>query len=143
MPRGIPSNVLRYFKRVPLFGDLSRQGLRRVVQAASEIDEPAGTVLVREGDLGRELFVLVSGSARVSRKGRRLAEMGPGDFFGELAFLSHAERTATVTATSDSRLLILGPRELEVLISREPRIGIKMLSVVAKRLRETESSVSH
>jgi CRP-like cAMP-binding protein len=143
MPRGIPSNVLRYFQRVPLFGGLSKRGLRRVVQAASEIDEPAGTVLVREGDLGRELYVLVAGSARVTRKGRRIAEMGPGDFFGELAFLSHAERTATVTATSDSRLLILGPRELEVLIGSEPRIGVKMLGVVAKRLAETESSITH
>ncbi|MFN2590755.1 MAG: cyclic nucleotide-binding domain-containing protein [Actinomycetota bacterium] len=143
MPRGIPSSVVRYFQRVPLFSDLSKRGVRRVVQAATEIDEPEGTVLVREGDLGRELYVLVSGSARVSRKGRRIAEMGPGDFFGELAFLSHAPRTATVTATSDSRLMILGPRELEVLLRAEPRIGIKMLDVVARRLREVESAVTH
>ena len=79
----------------------------------------------------------------MSRKGRRVADMGPGDFFGELAFLSHAPRSATVTATSDSRLMILGARELEVLIAQEPQIGIRMLGVVAKRLRETEDSVSH
>jgi len=126
-----------------LFSDLSKRGLRRVVQAASEIDEPSGTVLVREGDMGRELYVLVDGSARVSRNNRRLRELGPGDFFGELAFLSHAPRTATVTATADSRLMILGPRELEVLLVQEPRIGVKMLGVVAKRLRETESSITH
>jgi CRP-like cAMP-binding protein len=142
MPRGIPTSVVRYFQQVPLFGDLSKRGVRRVIQAASEIDEPAGTVLVREGDLGRELYILVGGTARVSRGGRKIAEMGPGDFFGELAFLSHAPRTATVTSTSDSRLMILGPRELEVLISQEPRIGIKMLGVVAKRLREVESSLT-
>lgn len=140
MPRGIPTSVVRYFQQVPLFGDLSKRGVRRVIQAASEIDEPAGTVLVREGDLGRELYILVGGTARVSRGGRKIAEMGPGDFFGELAFLSHAPRSATVTSTSDTRLMILGPRELEVLISQEPRIGIKMLGVVAKRLREVESS---
>ena len=143
MPRGIPASVVRYFQQVPLFGDLSKRGVRRVIQAASEIDEPAGTVLVREGDLGRELYILVAGTARVSRGGRKIADMGPGDFFGELAFLSHAPRSATVTASSDSRLMILGPRELEVLISQEPRIGIKMLGVVAKRLRETESSITH
>ena len=143
MARGIPSSVVRYFQQVPLFGDLSKRGIRRVVQAASEIDEPAGTVLVREGDLGRELYILVDGSARVTRSGRKITEMGPGDFFGELAFLSHAPRSATVTATSDSRLMILGPRELEVLISQEPQIGIKMLGVVAKRLREVESSITH
>lgn len=143
MPRGIPSSVLRAFQRIPLFSDLSKQGLRRVVRAASEIDEPEGTVLVREGDAGRELYVLISGTARVTRKGRRLAEMGPGDFFGELAFLSHSERTATVSATSDSRLLILGPRELEVLVTQEPKIVQKMLGVVARRLREVEDSVLH
>ncbi len=143
MPRGIPASVVRYFQRVPLFSDLSKRGVRRVIQAATEIDEPEGTVLVREGDLGRELYVLVDGTARVSRGGRKISEMGAGDFFGELAFLSHAPRSATVTATSDTRLMILGPRELEVLISQEPRIGIKMLGVVARRLRETESSVTH
>src|SRR5204863_68808 len=67
MARGIPAKVLQYFRRVPLFSDLSKRGLRRVVQAASEIDEPAGTILVREGDTGRELYVLTEGSARVSR----------------------------------------------------------------------------
>jgi CRP/FNR family cyclic AMP-dependent transcriptional regulator len=143
MPRGIPSSVIRYFERVPLFSDLSKRGLRRVVRAASEIDEPEGTVLVREGDLGREMYVLVDGYARVTRKNRKVAEMGPGDFFGELAFLSHAPRSATVTATSPVRLMILGSRELEALIHEEPQIGTKMLGTVAKRLREVESSPRH
>jgi CRP/FNR family transcriptional regulator, cyclic AMP receptor protein len=143
MPRGIPSSVMHYFSRVPLFSGLSKRGLRRVVRAASEIDEPEGTVLVREGDLGRELYVLVDGYARVTRKNRKITEMGPGDFFGELAFLSHAPRTATVTATSAVRLMILGARELEALLRAEPQIGSKMLGTVATRLREVERSPSH
>jgi CRP-like cAMP-binding protein len=143
MARGIPSNVLAYFKRIPLFSNVSKRGLRRAVQSATEIDEPEGTVLVREGDTGRELYVIVGGRAAVTRKGRKLTELGPGDFFGELAFLSHAQRTATVTATSEVRLMILGPRELEILLEHEPPIGLRMLEVVAQRLREVERAITH
>lgn len=143
MARGIPSKVLEYFRRIPLFSNVSKKGLRRAVQAATEIDEPAGTVLVREGDTGRELYVIVAGRATVTRKGRKLTQLGPGDFFGELAFLSHAQRTATVTAASDVRLMILGPRELETLLLQEPQIGLRMLEVVSERLREVERAVTH
>jgi CRP-like cAMP-binding protein len=143
MARGIPSKVLAYFKRIPLFSNVSKRGLRRAVQAATEIDEPPGTVLVREGDTGRELYVIVGGRAAVTRKGRKLTELGPGDFFGELAFLSHAQRTATVTATTEVRLMIMGPRELEILLESEPPIGLRMLEVVAQRLREVERAITH
>lgn len=143
MARGIPSKVLAYFKRIPLFSNVSKRGLRRAVQSATEIDEPAGTVLVREGDTGRELYVIVGGRAAVTRKGRKLTELGPGDFFGELAFLSHAQRTATVTATTEVRLMIMGPRELEILLESEPPIGLRMLEVVAQRLREVERAITH
>ncbi len=143
MARGVPSKVLAYFRRIPLFSNVSKRGLRRAVQAATEIDEPAGTVLVREGDTGRELYVIVGGQAKVTRRGRKLSDLGPGDFFGELAFLSHAQRTATVTATSDLRLMILGPREFEMLLEAEPQIGLRMLEVVASRLREVERAVTH
>jgi CRP-like cAMP-binding protein len=87
--------------------------------------------------------VIIGGQATVTRKGRRLTELGPGDFFGELAFLSHAQRTATVTAASDVRLMILGPQELETLLYAEPQIGLRMLEVVSKRLREVERAITH
>src|SRR5690349_14607928 len=131
MARGIPAEVIRYFQAIPLFHDASKRGLRAIVQATTEVEVASGRVMGREGDTGRELYVLVSGSARVSRNGRRLAELMPGDFFGELAFLSHAPRTATVTAAEDCRVLILGPRELGGLLSTEPSLAPAMLAAVA------------
>src|SRR5438876_3715239 len=105
MARGIPSNVIRYFESIPMFASVSKAGIRTLIKAATEIDLPAGKTLVKEGETGRELYVLVRGTARATRGGRSLREMGAGDFFGELAFLSHGPRTATVTATTDVRLM--------------------------------------
>src|SRR2546428_2700790 len=131
MPRGIPSEVIRHFKAIPMFGSLSKRGIRSVVEAASEVDRPAGSTLVKEGDSDREMCVLVQGTATVTRNGRKIAELGPGDFFGEIAFLTKALRTATVTAASDVRLLVLGAGALEDLVRREPKIAVQMLAAVA------------
>src|SRR5919197_5742648 len=136
MARGIPSNVIRYFEGIPMFRAVSKEGIRALVQAATEVDLPEGKTLVREGDTGRELYVIVRGTARVTRGGRRIAEVGPGDFFGELAFLSHGPRTATVTSTSDVRLMVLGPREFEGVVNREPKLALQVLEAAAGRLRE-------
>jgi CRP/FNR family transcriptional regulator, cyclic AMP receptor protein len=138
MARGIPSNVIRYFEAIPLFRAVSKGGIRALIQAATEVDLPEGKMLVREGDSGRELYVIVRGTARVTRGGRRLAEMGAGDFFGELAFLSHGPRTATVTSTSQMRLMVLGPREFEGVVEREPKLALQVLQAAATRLRELD-----
>jgi len=141
MARGIPAEVIRHFKAIPLFSGLSQKELRAVVQLATEVDEPAGTTLIREGDQGEELFVLVSGAARVSRKGRSVGELGPGDFFGELAMLTHAPRNATIVTTSDARLFIVSSRDFRRLIEGNSRMAVAMLSAVATRLRQAERSV--
>src|SRR2546423_15459308 len=141
MARGIPAEVIRHFKAIPLFSGLSQKELRSVVQLAAEVDEPAGTTLIREGDQGEELFVLVSGAARVSRKGRSVGELGPGDFFGELAMLTHAPRNATIVTASDARLFIVSSRDFKRLVEGNSRMAVAMLSAVATRLRNAERSV--
>jgi CRP/FNR family cyclic AMP-dependent transcriptional regulator len=138
MARGIPSEVVRYFQAIPMFATLSKRGVRSVIEAATELDRREGATLVREGEPGREMCVLVRGTARVSRNGRKIADLGPGEFFGEIGFLTKSPRTATVTATSDVRLIVLGPRELETVIDREPKVAVQMLAAVAHRARETE-----
>lgn len=140
MTRGIPSEVIRYFESIPMFSGLSKQGIRRVIQASSEVDRSAGSTLVVEGDDSREMAVLVRGTATVTRKGRKIGDLGPGDFFGEIAFLTRAPRTATVTATSDVRLVVLGARELETVVKQEPKVAVQMLAAVAHRAREIERS---
>ena len=126
-----------------MFRSVSRKGLRSIVQATTELEVPARKELVREGDMGRHLYVIVEGTASVIRGGQKVADLGPGDFFGELAFLDHSPRTATVTATSDMRVMILGPRELDVLIEREPILARRMLQEAARRLRQSERSLAH
>jgi CRP-like cAMP-binding protein len=143
MARGIPSEVMRHFERVPLFESLSKKGIRSLVQAATEVDIPAGKVLVREGEFTRHLYVVLRGTADVMRKGKKLNELVPGDFFGEMAFLSGAPRSATVTARTDLRVMVLGPRELDVIIEKEPALARRMLASMAQRVRSIERSVSH
>jgi CRP-like cAMP-binding protein len=132
---GIPKDVLQHFRRVPLFSQVSDRGLEAVVSAADELDEPAGTVLIREGDLRRELFVLVSGTARVTRDGAEIVTLGAGDFFGEIALLAGGARTATVTADSDVRVMMLAPARFEAVLDSEPSVRNAVLQALGERLR--------
>ena len=136
----IPKDVLEHFRRVPLFEQVSDKGLRAVVSAADELDEPAGTTLISEGDLRRELFVLLAGSARVSRRGRKVRMLGPGDFFGEIALLSGGARTATVKTESDVRVMMLAPAQFETVLDSEPSVRNAVLHALGERLRTHEES---
>jgi CRP-like cAMP-binding protein len=135
MTRGVPAEVVESFGRIPLFSGLSRRALRSVASAATELEVRAGTVIVQEGKSDRFLYVLVEGSAEVTKGGRRRDRIEPGEFFGELAFLDAGPRSATVTATSDCRLLILSPREMDALIHAEPSLALGMIEVLARHLR--------
>lgn len=141
MARGIPPEVIRHFQSIPLFSSVSKRGIRQIVAAGSEVDVASGRELVRQGEIGRHLYVIVWGNATVWKNGRRVAELGPGDFFGELAFLDGAPRTATVIAQSDIRVIVLGPREMDVIIEQEPIIAKRLLEVMARRVRQNERSL--
>jgi CRP-like cAMP-binding protein len=94
-------------KEVPFFSTLSKRELSTVAQQIDEIDVAPGRVLARQGDLGHEFFVILDGTADVTRGDTRLAELGPGDFFGEIGLLEKTFRTATVEATSSMKLITL------------------------------------
>jgi CRP-like cAMP-binding protein len=141
--RGIPSSVIDHFQAIPLFESVSKKGIRAIVGAATEVDVRAGKALVREGEFGRDLYVIVAGEALVTQGGKRLSRLGPGDFFGELAFLDRSRRSATVTARSDMRVMVLGPREFDVIVEREPAIAKRLLEAMARRIRQNERSLQH
>jgi CRP-like cAMP-binding protein len=143
MARGIPSEVIRHFRVIPLFGSVSKKGLRSIIQASTEIDIREGKVLVREGQSDRDLYVILRGTASVTRDGKRLRELVPGDFFGEMALLHGAPRTATVTARTDMRVVVLGWREMSVILEREPAIARRLLEAMAGRVRANERSHTH
>jgi CRP/FNR family transcriptional regulator, cyclic AMP receptor protein len=143
MARGIPASVLRYFQQIPLFADVSKAGLRKIVGAATELPVRAGRILLSEGELGRELYVIVEGNARATKGGRKLSDMGPGDFVGEFAFLDGSPRSATVTAVSDMRVMVLSRHEFSAIVEQEPAIAHRILQAMARRVRQSERSPTH
>jgi CRP/FNR family transcriptional regulator, cyclic AMP receptor protein len=121
-------------KKVPLFSGCSKSELRELAKTADELDVREGTVLTREGKSGREFFVLISGSARVTKSGRKIAELGPGDWLGEIALITDSPRTATVTATSPVDLLVITDRRFRTVVETMPSIAMKVLASVGQRL---------
>jgi CRP-like cAMP-binding protein len=122
---------------VPLFSRLSKKQLARIATLADEVDLPSGKVLAAEGARGREFFVLLEGTADVRQDTRPLPALGPGDFFGEIALVADVPRTATVTAASPVRALVITDRAFRQLLRSSPEIQGKVLEAVAMRLAAT------
>lgn len=125
-----------------LFSACSGRELRLVRRALEEVTVPAGRVLVKEGDVGREFFFIVEGLATVRRGSRKIATLGPGDWFGELALLDRGPRSATVSSDSEMHLLVLGQREFNGVIEAVPTLAHKLLSALARRLREADTKAA-
>jgi CRP-like cAMP-binding protein len=121
-------------KKVPLFSKLSSKALQEVAGVADEMDLPAGKTLTKEGERGREFFVLLEGSADVRQKGARIRTLGKGDFLGEIALVTKLPRTATVTTTSPVRALVITDRDFSALLKRSPQIGQGVLEALGERL---------
>jgi CRP-like cAMP-binding protein len=119
---------------VPLFTHCSRAELAEVSKIADEIDVSEGKELTREGDRGREFFVLLEGHATVHRGGSKVNALGPGDFFGEIALVSRSPRTATVTTTTPARLLVITASSFNTLLQHQPKIQLRVLEALADRL---------
>jgi CRP/FNR family cyclic AMP-dependent transcriptional regulator len=119
---------------VPLFAECSRKELNEVAGIADEIDLREGKELTTQGRPGREFFVLVEGSADVKKGNRRVNTLGAGDFFGEISLVRQVPRTATVTATSPVRALVITDRSFRSLLEHQPGIQTKVMSALAARL---------
>ena len=124
-----------HLQQVPLFAACSRKDLQLVAKRAEDVRVTAGKTLISEGETGHEFFVILDGKARVSRHGRKIAALGPGDAFGELALLEKAPRNSTIIAESDMELVVLGQREFAGLIDDVPGFARKLLAAMAARLR--------
>lgn len=125
--------------RVPLFAECSRAELKMLDAHATFRSVGVGRDLVREGEDGDELFILIDGTARVNRGGRIVDTLGQGDFLGELALLDPAPRNATVTATSELDLLVIGRAQFEDVLVKAPALTRSLLAGMARRLRQHES----
>ncbi|HZR91147.1 MAG TPA: cyclic nucleotide-binding domain-containing protein [Gaiellaceae bacterium] len=121
-------------RSVPLFSGCSKKELQAIGRIADEIDCRPGRALIREGAPGSEFFVLVDGTVEVTRKGRAIDAMGPGDFFGEMALLTSEPRNATVTTTSAVHALVITARSFRQLVTDNPLIALKVMRAVAERV---------
>jgi CRP-like cAMP-binding protein len=128
-------------RTIPLFMACSKDECRRIAKMCSTLSFPAGSVLAREGELGREFMVVAEGTADISVNGTTVATVGPGDFFGEVALLDGGPRTATVVATSDVVIQAIEQRDFAVLVHDSPSLARKLLVGVAKRLRAADMTL--
>ena len=125
---------IELLKRVPLFESCSKTELAKIAAVADEVSLPAGRDLTKEGAPGREFVVLVEGAAEVRRKGKVINQLSDGDFLGEIALVADVPRTATVTTTWPSRILLLTDRSFRSLLRETPSLQTKVLSALASRL---------
>jgi CRP-like cAMP-binding protein len=129
--------------RVPLFTDLGRRELQRLAATCVERDYPAGSTLVRQGQPGVGLFIIVSGRARVGREDaagnmQELSVLGAGDVFGEMSLLDDLPRSATVVAIEPVRALLLPVYDFRAALHEDGDMCIRLLAVLSRRLRRAE-----
>ena len=120
-------------KRIPLFADASDEDLAKVAAFAESKEIPDGEVVVEEGGFSRELLAIEEGSAEVTREGEHIADLGPGDVFGEAGMLDDSMRSATVTSTSRMKLISLGHFEVQRLKKDAPQIYARIEKLVEER----------
>jgi CRP-like cAMP-binding protein len=137
--RGRKEQLTGALRNTPLFALATEKDLRNVAKHAHPIDVVQGTTVVREGEPGDRFYVVLEGSVKVTRNGRKIAELGVGQSFGELALLANTPRNATVTATSDAELVSFDRKTFAKVLDESPLFARRLLEAVAKRLRECDA----
>ena len=140
----MPDKKIENLSQVKMFSSLNKKELGLVAKASEVVTVPAGTDIVKEGEIGHEFYLIASGSAAVKRNGRKVTTLGPGHYFGEMALLDRGPRSATVTAEEETELVVIGQREFLGVLDEVPTLSYKLLVGMATRLREADSkAVSH
>jgi CRP/FNR family transcriptional regulator, cyclic AMP receptor protein len=124
--------------KIWLFSTSSTKDLRMIRKALEEVTVPAGRMLTEQGTIGREFFLIVEGQASVKRNNRKVATLGPGQYFGELALLDRRPRSASVISDTEMVLLVLGQRQFNAVLDAIPALSRKLLAAMATRLRESD-----
>ena len=125
-------------RQVSLFSACSSKDLEKIAKAGDEITMPAGSLIVDQGQTGREAFVIVDGEVSVKRNNRKIATLGSGAVVGELSLLDHGPRTATAICDTDCTLLVIDQRRFLGVIDDVPAISHKLLARLASKIRELD-----
>jgi CRP/FNR family transcriptional regulator, cyclic AMP receptor protein len=123
---------------LPLFGELDHHDLSQIASRVNEVDIPAGTLLIEQGTLPYDVFVLEEGSVEVTRDGAPVATLGPGEVVGEIALLNPRRRTASVRATTPVRAIVLRTDDLDVMSDEMPEVMRQLRVIAERRLEQLE-----
>ena len=130
---------LELLGRVWLFAGCSRKELSRLADTATEMEVPGDKILTEQGSVGRHFMVIVEGEVEVTRDGTQIAVLGPGEFFGEMSLLDGEPRTATAVTLAPTQVLMLTTTDFTRVLESMPSVDRKLLTVLAKRLRDIEA----
>jgi CRP/FNR family cyclic AMP-dependent transcriptional regulator len=119
---------------LPLFRDLSRKERDQIARWTDEVEVPAGYMLVEQGRFPHEFFVIESGTVSVTKDDKHLADLGPGDFFGEIAIVEHDRRTASVVATTPLTAIVMLSRDFETMADVMPHVAERIHSAIRERM---------
>ena len=125
---------------IPLFGGLTKREVSEIAKLVDEMDVAEGTTLATQGEVARQVVVILSGSAVVRRSGRKVAEVGPGDIVGEIGLVTHRPRNATVVTATPATILVLSGQAFDKVMQELPSVARKVLQTVADRLAEATST---
>lgn len=129
---------MKRLEEVSLLEGCSQRQLRAVARIAEVVEVDAGTVLARAGQAGDEFFLILDGSARVDVSPRKRAKLKPGDYFGEMSLLDGGPRSATVTADTPLRVLVIKRRDFATLLREAPDLTQSLLTTLSRRVRQAE-----
>jgi CRP-like cAMP-binding protein len=129
-------------EEVPLLAGCSRKQLRAIARISEVLEVPGGTVLARRGDAGEEFFMILDGHARVEVSPRKHGKLEPGSYFGEMSLLDGGPRSASVTAETPLRLLVIKRRDFSTLLREAPDLTESLLATLSRRLRHAETHAS-
>lgn len=132
---------IELLRTVPLFANLDESELIEIGRHADEVAVGAGETLVSQDSAGNSFYVIIEGAADVIRDGQKLAELGGGDFLGEMALLEDLPRSATVVTTAPSRVLEMHRRDFSKVLDDAPHLARKMLATMAHRLRYADEQL--
>lgn len=135
------ASQLDHLKAVPLFAGLNKKQLQLIAKSADEVTVASGTVLVDQGQTGREAFLILDGTVGIKRNGRKVATLGAGAIVGELALLDHGPRTATAVCESDATLLVVDRRHFLSIVESSHVLTSRLLEYLASRIRELDKTV--
>jgi CRP/FNR family cyclic AMP-dependent transcriptional regulator len=133
-------DYLGHLAKVPLFSLCGKEELRQVARRSTKLNLEEGRAFVQEGSVGHEFFVILDGRAEVTREGKPVAELGAGDFVGELSLLDPGPRDATVIAVTPMTVMVLTPAEFETVLTEAPGMTRKLLAAMAYRLRDLDTA---